>query len=295
MSKFLIFFCMIFIFSSIQAQNIEDLVSKYTDENGEKFMQPVADILGSTINSGLNHTAKIKKNGFQLYIGLNSMVAFVPDKLKTFEAVPEGMFEPKTPVEVPTIVGESNNVAVSGTGGTTYLFPGGLNLKYLPYFTPQLTIGSVMGTNLTIRYLGFNTTEDIGRFSTFGWGINHSISQYIATIPVDLAIGLYNQYFSIGDIVSTKTWLFDAQVSYNLLLFTFYGNLGYETSKLNAEYTYESDGTEETISFDLKAKNNISLTTGVTFNLGPVRLFTNYKIAYQSVLTVGLGFGIGDK
>ena len=79
------------------------------------------------------------------------------------------------------------------------------------------------------------------------------------------------------------------------MLFTFYGNLGYETSRLNAEYTYESDGTEETISFDLKAKNNISLTTGVTFNLGPVRLFTNYKIAYQSVLTVGLGFGIGDK
>ena len=279
----------------IEAQEIDQLVSKYTQENGAKFMQPLADAVGANFNSGLIHSAKIREMGFQMYLGIVTTTAFISDKKKTFTAVPEGLFEPKNPVEVPTLFGPSENVVVNGDGGTQYVFPGGLNLRMLPLAMPQLTIGSVYGTDLTIRYFAVNLGEDVGKLNLFGWGLRHNISQYFTDIPVNLAAGIYNQYFMLGDIVDSKCWLFNVQSSYDLSIFTFYGALGYENSTLDIKYTYDNNGEDTTQKFNLKGSNNISFTAGVTFNLGPVKLNADYSLANQRVLTVGLGVGIGDK
>jgi hypothetical protein len=284
-----------FIVLRLPAQDIEQMLSKYTQENGKKYLQPLADCMGANFNSGLIHSARIKKSGFQIYLGLVTTTAFVPDKRKTFEGTPEGFFEPKNPVEVPTLFGPSKNVVVNGDGGTQYVFPGGLNLKLLPMAMPQLSIGSVFGTDLTLRYFAYNINDEIGKINLFGLGLRHSISQYVPGLPVDLAAGIYNQYFSIGDFVSAKNWLFNIQSSYSIIIFTFYGALGYEASTLDIEYTYSDDGENITQKFDLKGTNSVRLTAGVTFNLGPVKLNVDYNLASQSVLAVGLGVGIGDK
>jgi predicted porin len=83
------------------------------------------------------------------------------------------------------------------------------------------------------------------------------------------------------------------QASKTVKIFTFYGGLGYENSKMKIEYTNQDDDTN--ISFDLTGSNNIRFTAGLTFNFGPVKLNVDYNLASQSVLCAGLGIGIGDK
>ncbi|MBN2347842.1 MAG: hypothetical protein JXJ22_03340 [Bacteroidales bacterium] len=282
---------LIFAISLVHGQDIEDMVSKYTQENGQGYMQPLADAFGATFNSGLYHSASIKKLGFQAYLGVVSSFAFIPDSKKTFEATTEGFFEPVTTADVPTIFGAAESVEVDGNGGTTYVFPAGLNVSMVPFIVPQLTIGSVYGTDLTLRYFSVGINEELGDVKLFSWGIRHSISQHFDLLPVDIAVGFYSQTFSIGDLVSAKASVINAQVSRNVMLFTFYGGLGYENSNLDIKYTNTAEDTE--ISFKLKGNNKIRFTAGVTFNLGPVKINVDYNLSDQSVLCAGLGFGIG--
>ena len=287
-------FLLCIILVKAEAQDIEQFLSKYTQENGKKYMQPLADVIGANFNSGFIHSAKIREMGFQMYLGLVTTTAFVPDKRKTFMAIPEGFFEPKNSVEVPTLFGPSENKIVNGNGGTQYVFPGGLNLKMLPLAMPQLTIGTVYGTDLTIRYFSFNFEEEIGKLNLFSWGLRHNISQYFKDIPVYLAVGIYNQYFMIGDLVDAKSWLFNLQSSYDLSIFTFYGALGYENSILDLEYTYDDNGEETEQKFNMTGSNKARFTAGFTINLGPLKLNADYSVASQSVLSLGLGLGFGD-
>ena len=141
------------------SQDIDSYISKYTRENGMGYLQPLADASGADFNSGLFHGAGIRKMGFQFYIGLVAPVALIPEKRKTFTALPEGFFEPKNPVDAPTVFGASENLVVNGEGGTQYLFPGGLNMKIFPLAMPQLTIGSIYGTDLTVYYITSSTDD----------------------------------------------------------------------------------------------------------------------------------------
>ncbi|MBN2213795.1 MAG: hypothetical protein JW723_06075, partial [Bacteroidales bacterium] len=283
-------FAFFFSFSIVTSQDIEELVSKYTEENGKGYMQPLADAFGATFNTGLFHSAKMKKLGFQAYLGVVTSAAFISDKRTTFDATTQGFTDPEMTAEAPTIFGPSESVDVEGPGGTVYVFPAGMNVKMIPFAIPQLSIGSVYGTDLTFRFITFNLGEDFGDLSVFGWGIRHSISQHLDMLPVDIALGVYNQSFKVGDIASASAWLVSAQASKRVMIFTFYGGLGYENTKLDLEYT--NAGEDVDIAFNLKGKNSIRLTAGVTFNFGPVKLNVDYNIASQSVLSVGLGVGI---
>ena len=136
----------------------------------------------------------------------------------------------------------------------------------------------------------------MGRVRYYGFGLKHSISQYFNQFPVEVAAGIYNQYFKLGTIIDARTWLFNIQGSYRFSIFDFYGGLGYETSTLNIEYNYKNDdGSETTQSFDLTGSNSVRLTAGRHFNFGPVKLNTDYSLASQSVFTIGLGIGFDGK
>jgi hypothetical protein len=275
------------------SQSVDDFISKYSSVNGPGYMQPLADAFGATFNSGLFHTAHIKKMGFQLYLGVVTSTAFIPDKRKTFTATTEGNFTPVKTAVVPTLLGSNKPVNVAGDNGTTYVFPGGLNVSMLPFAVPQLTVGSVYGTNVTLRYFGYNINKDVGKLSLFSWGLSHSISQYVKILPLDLAVSFYKQQFSLGDYAKCNSWYLGAQASKRIIIFTFYGGLGYEKTKMDIQYTSQTDNTK--IAFNLTGSNSIRFTAGVTFNLGPVKLNVDYNLASQSVLSAGLGIGIGDK
>jgi len=277
---------------NLQAQEFEDFVKKYTGVNGEGFMQPLADAFGANLNSGWYHNAYIEKQGFQLYIGVTAMTAIINENNKTFNATTEEPFSPTTRTKAPTIFGNSESVIVQGEGGTVYAFPGGLDLNRLPLAAPTLTVGSLYGTNASVRWAAYDIGDEVGKIQLLGWGVRHKLDQYFPTIPVHLAVGFYMQQFSMGDIIEANGWLTNIQASYQWRFLTFYGGLGVENSTLDMQYTYETDESE--IAFNLKGNNKLRGTLGLTLNLGSVKIHSDYNLASQSLFTLGLGLGINE-
>jgi len=290
--KWILAGCVFLLAAPLHAQDFEDFVRKYTGANGSSYMQPLADAFGANLNSGLYHNAYIQKRGFQLYLGVAAMNAVIPDANKTFQGTTEGAFAPQQTVTVPTIFGNPELVSVEGEGGTTYIFPGGLGLDNLPLAVPQLTLGSLFGTDATLRWAAYDIGEEVGKVELLGWGIRHSLDPYVPLGPLHAAAGFYVQQFTVGDIVDARGWIATLQGSYQWHLLTFYGGLGYEHSTLDIQYTREEDNAE--IKFDLTGANTLRATLGLTVNLGPLKVHSDYSLASQSLLTLGVGLGINE-
>ncbi|MBN1542030.1 hypothetical protein JW992_07760 [candidate division KSB1 bacterium] len=273
----------------VNAQDLQTTIAKYTSENGKGYLQPLADAFGANLNSGLYHQARIKKSGLQLHFALVTMTAPIAEDQKTFTATTEDLFYPKTTVEAPTVFGRSENIAVEGVGGTAYIFPAGFDIKSVPVAVPQLSIGSLFGTQATLRYIEIDLGENWGPLNLYGWGIRHSINPYLPSLPVDLAIGYYRQTFKIGDIIDARTSLLTAQTSLTRGVLTFYGGIGYESSDLDILYQYETTDEAREISFDLQGQNSARLTFGVGLRFGPLQINSDYNLASQNVLVIGVG------
>jgi len=288
--------------ASAQDIDVNDLIRRYTGENGNKYMQPVADALGANLNSGLFHSAMIQPGiKPQIYIGLTTMVAPIPESSKIFTATTEGSYFPTTTVDsVPTLFGDPNGYIVGGPGGTKYYFPGGLDINYVPFAAPQLSIGSLFGTDLTIRYasanyfvknLGLEDEDWINKFRFFGWGFRHSISQWLGDLTnIDIAVGYYSQSITSRDYLDIRASLISLQASYQKSLLTVYGGIGIESGSLQVKY--EDDNLA--IDYDLTGVNNVRVTLGATLNAGPVKLNAEYNVSEQSAIAVGLGIGINE-
>jgi hypothetical protein len=284
-------FAIIAAVTPVTAGQVEDFVSKYTGDNGEGYMQPLADAFGANLNSGLFHDARISKVRIRLYVGMEAMMATVGSDQKTFKAKTEH-FSPVQTVDAPTLFGKNEPVTVTGTGGTVYTFPGGMNIKRLPIAVPQATIGGIAGTDLTVRWFATSSAKDLGDIKLMGWGIRHSLSQYMPLLPiVDIAAGFYSQSFKVGDIVDAKATLISLQASVTKTILVLYGGVGIESSKLNVSYEYNEAGSEpEKIGFELKGGNKMRMTLGAGLNLPGVNVHAEYNIGTQSVLSAGFGF-----
>jgi len=290
-TKFLPFLLFTFLFTNfIFAQGIEDYLNSYTGENGKGYMQPFADAFGANVNSGFFHSADIPLVGIKVYVGVVTMTAFIADDAKSFQASTGEFFNPSTTLEAPTIFGSIDGTTVNGSAGTTYHFPGGLNISKLPIAVPQLTVGSFMGTDATLRFIQLNLGDNFGDLSVFGIGLRHSISQYIPLLPLKIAGGIYYQTFKVGDVVDASAFFISAQASYSLPVITLYGGLGYESSSMDLNYKFGSGDTAEEISFNLTAENTVRLTLGAALKLAFITLNADYNIGNQNVLVLGLGF-----
>jgi len=281
------------ICSPLHAQDLEDYVSKYTSENGKGYMQPLADAFGASINSGLYHGARIPTFGFNIYIGVETMMALIADDQKFFTATTGDPFSPATSAKTSTIFGSTTGASVTGTGGTVYNFPGGLDVSKVPLAVPQVTVGSILGTEATLRFIQVTLDDNYGKVKLFGFGVRHSISQYLPNFPIDLAAGFFIQKLEVGDIIEANAKYFGVQGSYSKSIFTFYGGVGFESANLDISYDFESgEDSASTISFDLDADNSARFTAGVAFNLLVMKLHADYNFGAQKVVGIGLGFGM---
>lgn len=273
--------------SSLHAQNIEDMVSKYTEANGEGYLQPLADAVGANLNSGLFQTARIPTTGFYIRGNLVVMLAPIGDDNKTFTATTEPPFSPTQTAEAPTVFGDTDPVSVIGTGGTEYVFPGGFAINRFPFLVPHIAIGSIRGTEVMFRYFQLTPDDNIGKIKLFGFGARHSISQYLEEPPLDLSASFFFQTFDIGDIVEANTTIFGLQGSYTKSVLTLYGGPGIETSSLDIAYDFE----DTQIRFNMDGENSFRFTAGASADLLILRLFIEYNFASQSALALGIGLG----
>jgi hypothetical protein len=290
--KWILVGVLLLIVQGAMAQDLEDYLSRYLGDNGEKYLQPLGDAFGANLNSGLYHTAHIPKVGLRLGIDLIATGALISDEQKSFMATTEEGFYPKTTKEVPTVFGEGTPVAVAGQGGTVYNFPGGYEVDMMPLVIPQITVGAFLGTELTLRYAAFQLNEDIGDLNLTGIGIRHSISQYIPLFPIDVAVSYFRQNLEVGDIVDVKTNVIGIQASKSFSLLTLYGGLSYESAGMDVSYTWGDGEEAQEISFDLDGSNKTRMTVGANLKLAILQLHADYSLASQKSFTLGLYLGL---
>ncbi|MEN7548781.1 DUF6588 family protein [Rapidithrix thailandica] len=275
------------------AQKIEDFLQRYTSENGSGYMQPMVYTLGGNLNSGFIHSAKIPKKGLRVSIGLTAMSAMIKDKHKTFSATTDGDFRPVSTIDAPTIFGSPKGASIENEDGTVYNFPGGLGMNSMPLAVPQLSVGGIFGTEVSLRYFAQDLSDDLGNLKLLGLGLRHSVSQYFEALPLDVALAYYWQNVELDNLLEAKTNLIALQASKKFGPLTIYGGPGFETSSLDISYTYKSGDAEEVIDIELKKSSSLRFTAGAALKFGPFYLHSDYNLGKSNTLAVGLGFDIG--
>jgi hypothetical protein len=277
---------------------LDEQLSAYTGDNAEGYLEPLALAIGANLNSGVFHSAYVPEGGFHLSLETPVTAVLFSDDDATFMAVPEEGFMPTGGVsefEVPTIVGDGAAYHADGASGTTAAFPGGLDLSSFALAMPQVRIGSIKGTEALIRYISIDAGDsEVGSASLIGFGLRHSVSQYMTDPPMDLATGFMYHNFQLGDdLIDATALTVGVQAGKRLgggwFNFEPYAGLSYDFFQMDVSY---DTADEEVIDLSFDSKSSAHLTLGLNARLSAVSLYGEYNIANQSGFAFGLGIGM---
>ncbi|HQU73344.1 MAG TPA: hypothetical protein PLG66_13665 [Calditrichia bacterium] len=277
----------------LQAQSsLESLLERFTGPNGKGYFQPLVTAFGANLNSGWFYTAKVPVSGLHILFRANGNAAFFSEEQRYFEATTEGLFIPPQKVKTPTIIGPGEGTAVTGEGGAVYQFVGGYDMKSLAAVSPTITIGSLWGTELSIRYFTLRINDDIGRLKLAGAGIRHTLNAYFPEMPVDLTFGMAFQRFELGDVFATRLYFYHAEVGKSASVFDFYGGMGIEASSADLTYTFEINDESSDVDLSMEGENKFRVFAGLAINLAILHLNVDYNIGKQQLLNVGVTLGL---
>lgn len=127
--------------------------------------------------------------------------------------------------------------------------PPGVNMSKLIAAVPQLEIGSLFGTELLIRFIPpVEFDPNVGKFSFYGIGLKHSISQYFEEPPIEAAAQIVYQGTSLKNTVGftessleADAQIWNANIHVSKQLFDFmdiYSGLNYERIDVTSTYSY---------------------------------------------------------
>ncbi len=267
--------------------------------NLERYLSPLDEGLSTTLNSGIFQTGSVAKTGLHVTFTLQVTGAEFADKDRTFTPVDPYGFSPGMPSRAPTIVGNGQAVR---NADSTVVFPGGLDIAQFVLPVPQLTVGSFLGTQATVRWLSIDVNNsDVGRISFFGLGAQHSLSQYLPHLPVDVAAGAFYQTLKVGDgVLDTKAFHVDVTASRRfgaIVRVEPYASVGLDTYAMKVKYTYTGATTAtathgETIGIDFDRLTNKHLAAGAQLSFPGVKLYAEVVSAANTGAAFGLRFGL---
>ena len=263
---------------SVLQQRIESIIG----DNVENYMQPFATGLGTAINTGLYHTAKIHGiPGFD--IGVRAIFIPIPDKALTYRA----------PILLDTSTDSVNASTVFGSTNAVDAYPGGLDIGGVPCAVLHLSFGLPMGTEVNLRYLpSFETNDDIPKIELLGFGLSHSLNQYFPLpIPLlpQLSVGYMYQTFKVEDLIESTHQAFNIRLSKSVPMLTVHVGAQFESSDMDISYKDFLSG--EDVTLELTGENEIRYTGGFRFTLFPfIGINADYSVGEYSAINVGLNF-----
>jgi hypothetical protein len=269
---------------------LEDNLGGLTGDQTEGYLGPLASGLSGMMSSGIFRSGRVPAAGFNFTLDARASYISFGDDDRIYTASTPGY----ETVEAPTVVGDVVSVhADHETLGSSVQFhyPGGFDMANFGIAVPQLTIGNVLGTRAIVRYVALNLgDEDIGDLKLLGVGGQHSISQYMPTLPLDLAFGAMFQSFDVGDVVNADA--FTAAVTGSKLFgkvvsFEPYAGVGLDSFKMEAEY----ESGDETIEVKFDRSNDFHLTLGTNLNFPVVKLNAEFNVAAVNGFAGGVSFG----
>jgi hypothetical protein len=279
----------LFIFLSVRPafSQIEDRLAQLGEDNVSDYIRPFVTSLGTAMNSNGYYTADISSM-LSLSLSFRGMYILIPSDQKNFTPkLNEAGYDATK--QTATVYGDKG-AAYAGPLGYIVM-PPGINRSFVPVAYPQVS-ASILGTQVILRYLPPTQIADNNDLSIFGFGIAHSISQYIPLFPIDLAVQFLYNKVEVSDIMKLNNVAFNVHASKTLGPLTPYVGIQYEKSTLDLNYTIkgESPGlaTNQTISASVEGDNNFRATVGAALELAVIILNADFSISAQPVVSGGI-------
>ena len=311
----------------LQGQDVLSSLTVLAEENAALYISPISTGLGSTLNSGFHQTASTHGLlGFD--IGLRVMAALPPAEADFFQPVLPGSVTFQSvaysqPYEVagvgmtPTAVGDGAGAILQPRVGSSFhtallaagedpadyqvQFPEGINIPAVPFVVVQGSVGVGFGTDITLRYLpSFNVHDDVGEISAFGYGLKHSLTQWLPTPPlIDVAVTAGWQDLSMGEYLDASASSIGLIGSVGAGPVTLYSMIRREQATVDVSYTAENldgnlglpiDGVQ--IAFTNEMPSQTLFGAGVTLNIVGVELSGEYSLAEYNTVAAKIGFSM---
>ncbi len=274
---------------------IEDAIRQFGGDNITGYIQPIADLFGANMNSGYYHSAAIPKSGFGFSFEIVAMGALVKDDQKNFTANTPAGFTPGTFTTATVFGGKGTEVSSTVNPLLKYRGADGVfNTSVFPHGVPQIRIGYIQGTEALIRFITIPKigNETLPKTTLWGAGLRHSVSQWIPDSPLDLAVGIYYDRFTGGDIIESKGLSVGVQASKSLSILTVYGGLAWEKSTMDLSYTSSDLAGAGQVSVSMEGANKFRATAGAALSLGFFHLFADANFGTVMQFSGGIGFGM---
>ena len=330
---------MLSIAGTTSSQDLQDALQNVGAEYGSQYVLPLTNSIGADLNAGLFHSAKSGKGifGVNIYVGLKIAGMMVDPTQQRFSLefptevtydyhIDGSTYSLRVPAEfsvdeAPTIFGtrdaavatarvlmdtsvvhQGNVVPLSiDTTFSQELIGGILQTRIAPLVIPHASFGSILGTDFSVRWLPKIGHPSYGHISLLGGGVRHNVSQYLKTLPVDVALSaawqrLDTEASAGGEFaINIETIAYGIIVSKSVSLLTVYGGL--QKEKTTVAYAYSLDAANVGIdeSFEVAFTHNASsrgrAIVGLTLNLGPLITNFDYAIGNERIASAGIGFG----
>lgn len=315
-------------FTLFAQDDIGKQLSKVAGQNAVNYLTPLLSGLGADLNSGFYHSADLHDVlGFDVGVKLSAVTVKDADKTFDFVLPDQITFSGVTlkagtdydnvvsgsPTAVGSSTGKDVKVVVKQTSSYTALrgqtiysmtTPPGFNLKGIPLIVPQAAIGLPLGFEVIGRFIPTMTVppssfgSPIGKVNFIGFGLRHSIDQYIPLCPVDISVHFVTQNLTLSDnnenkILSGTGTAYGAEVSKSIALLTLYGGFQLEKSKWSVDsYKFTDPATNistQLQGFSVNGKNTSRFQAGVRLLLLIVNIHADYSFATQPGPTAGVG------
>lgn len=259
--------------SAVGAQSLAESLTELARENGEPYIAPVFEGLGTALNTGFTESAAVHGPlGFD--VGIRVMGAFVPPEKETFRAVlPSSVTvtfggtertytDPYAPaagsLETPTAVGSGSGIRIIPTGALAadlesagedpgsdrwaLEFPDGADIPAVPFVVLQGSVGLGFNTDVTIRLIpSVEPHEDVGSVQAFGIGAKHEVTGWFpGPTPVDVSVNGGYQNFQVGDYIDARTTTFSLLVGKGLGPLNVYALARTVSPSVDVAYTVEN-------------------------------------------------------
>ncbi len=270
--------------SKAQDNSLLDFGEAYfNNANSSEYFKPLVNGLNNSLHSGLFPSSD-NSNKFHFYIGVNASVSFIKEKDWYFEGVTELPYLPETTQKAPTIFGPNSAEVLQSNNGEVYVFPGGFEMDKLLLGIPQISVGGIANTNVTIRFMATSLDKDLNDLSLFGVGVQHNFSPYLGFDKFALNLeGSYHK-FKIGDWMTSDFIMVRSSIAKSFNIFRAYGFLGYQNGQ--ADLMNEAGQVMTTSQSD----NALLFGAGGALELAIFNL--NFECIVNSYVSLNLGLGL---
>ena len=275
---------------------LESVISQFSGAAIQGYIRPLAEALVGNLSVGyVNSTSAGRK--FSLSVELIGMTAAISETMRTYTAATPNGFQPST-VQAPTIFGGAATAVDHSTiPGLSYRPSDGLvDAEYFPTLGPQIRLGGLLGTELVVRYASSAMVpvleeEDFPDLSILGIGVQHSISQYIKGLPLDVSIGGSVNTLKFGDIVDLRSTSFGLNVGKSFGVLGVSGGLQSDGGTMNLTYTSTDPNGAGSVDVDVEVERSMRFRAGASMSLAFFRLFADAAFGDVTSYAAGLRFG----